>query len=182
MLCPDFSPFPVLETERVLLRRMTAADAGEIFFLRSNESVIRFIAREPAAHIGEAQDFIRKIDAAIDVNESVLWGIALKEFPAKLIGTICIWNLQKENFRAELGFVLDPQHWRKGYMKESILKVISYGFSTLQLHRVEARVLAGNTASSAILEATGFVKEGCLRDDCFFRGQFLDTLIYSRLQ
>ena len=111
-----------------------------------------------------------------------MWAITLKENPLKLIGTICYWRIQSENYRAELGYMLQQRYWRKGIMKEAILKVIEYGFETLQFHSIEARIHAGNKASAAVLESTGFVQEGYLKEEFFFREKFSDTIIYSRLQ
>jgi len=181
MLQPVFQPFPELTTERLLLRRVTMEDALAIFFLRSDETVLQFISREPAKTIQEAEEFIKRIDSEIDANEVILWAIALRDDPGKLIGTICYWQLQKENYRAEIGFVLHPHYWRKGIMKEAVLKVIEYGFSTLRLHSIEAHINSSNTASAAILESTGFVREAYLKENVFFGGKFLDTAIYSRL-
>jgi ribosomal-protein-alanine N-acetyltransferase len=182
MLQPQFSPFPELKTDRLLLRRLTKEDAPAVFFLRSDETVLKYICREPAESVEEAAAFIQRIDDAIDANESVMWAITLKENPGQTIGTICYWHLQPENFRAEIGFVLHPDHWKKGIMKETILQVLEYGFNVLQLHSIEARISPDNHASAASLEATGFVKEGYLKEDFFFRGEFLDTVLYSRLQ
>jgi [ribosomal protein S5]-alanine N-acetyltransferase len=182
MLQPNFTPFPELKTERLLLRRLTMDDKPEIFFLRSDERVLRFIGREPAVSIEEAVAFIQRISDAVDANESIMWAITLKDNPAKLIGNICYWQLQPENYRAEIGYSLHPDHWRKGIMKEAILKVLEYGFQVLKLHSIEARTSPDNIASAAVLEATGFVKEAHLKEEFFFGGKFLDTLIYSRLQ
>ena len=182
MLQPVFVPFPELKTDRLLLRRISQDDVPEIFFLRSNESVLQFIGKEPATTLKDAQDFIQMIDDGIKKNETIMWGIAIKENPAKLIGTICYWSMQKENYRAEIGYMLHPDHWRKGIMKEAILKIIEYGFRSMKLHSIEARIHADNAVSAAILEATGFVKEGCLKEEFCFGDKFLDTIIYSRLQ
>jgi [ribosomal protein S5]-alanine N-acetyltransferase len=182
MLQPNFTPFPELTTDRLLLRRLTMDDAPAIFFLRSNETVLKFIGREPAASIEEAIAFIQRINTAIDTNESILWGITLRDNPTEVIGTICYWRLQPENYRTEIGYALHPGHWRKGIMKEAIQKVLEYGFETMKLHSVEARTSGDNIASGAILEATGFIKEGHLKEEFFFRGEFSDSIIYSRLQ
>ena len=61
MLEFNFSPFPELRTERVFLRKLTKSDAEEILFLRSSEDVLRYIGREPAKSIKEAEEFIDKI-------------------------------------------------------------------------------------------------------------------------
>jgi len=182
MLAVNFTPFPVLQTERLLLRRFTTEDAPEMFFLRSDESIIQYLSKEAARSVKEAEDFIVTINTSIDNNESVLWAIVLKENPSKAIGNICYWQLSKEHYRAELGYVLAPAYWRKGIMKEALLKVIEYGFTGMGLHSIEARINPANMASAALLEATGFVREGYFKEDFFRRGKFEDTAVYSRLQ
>jgi ribosomal-protein-alanine N-acetyltransferase len=182
MLEFHFNPFPELTTERILLRRITIDDTPGIFFLRSNETVLLFIGKEPAASLKEAEEFIQRINNSIDANESIMWGITLRSNPAEVIGTICYWRLQPGNYRAEIGYALHPEHWRKGIMKEAIQKVLAYGFETMKLHSIEARISVENIASASILEATGFVKEAHLKEEFFFRGNFQDTIIYSQIE
>lgn len=182
MLQLNFTPFPQLETQRLLLRKLTMDDAAEIFFLRSDERVLQFIGREPAISLQEAENFIERISKAIETNESVLWAIALKDDPGRTIGTICYWQIQPENYRAEIGYVLHPDHWRKGFMQEAIEKVLEYGFEEMKLHSIEARISSDNTASAAVLDKTGFTKDAYFKEDFFFRGKFSDTIVYSCLQ
>src|SRR5690242_17392351 len=99
MLQLNFTPFPELSTDRLLLRRITVKDAPELFFLRSDPAVLQFISKEPAKTMQDIMDFLARIDNNIDTNEAILWGITLKEDPSKIIGTICYWNIQKENYR-----------------------------------------------------------------------------------
>jgi len=181
MLILNFHPFPELRTERLLLRRINKNDSAEIFFLRSDPDVLQYVGREPAQTIREVEDFISQINHGIDSNEAIMWGIALKNEPRQLIGTICFWQIRKEHYRAETGFVLHPLYWRKGIMKEALQKVVQYGFEKMKLHSIDANVAAGNMASSSLLESVGFVKEGYFREDYFFNGKFYDTIVYSRL-
>ena len=182
MLQLNFTPFPELKTERLLLRKLEKTDANEIFFLRSNEDVLRYLGKEPTATIKEAEEFIDKINKSVEENESILWGIAMQNDPSIIIGTICLWNFQKEHYRGEIGYILHPNHWRKGIMKEAIICVINYGFNVLKLHSIAAFLSPGNIGSSSVLESTGFVKEAHLKENFYFRGEFGDTLIYSRLK
>lgn len=179
MLNPEFTPFPVLETQRLVLRRITKDDLPELFYFRSDPVILQYLGKNPARDHEEVSRFIEGIDENIRNNEGILWGIVLKGAPANLIGTICYWNIQKENFRSEMGYVLDPRHWKKGYMKEAIMEALNYGFTKMGLHSVEARVSALNTASSAVLEATGFIKEAHFKEDFFYNGKFEDTAVYS---
>ena len=182
MLTINFTPFPELRTSRLLLRKLGQTDANEIFFLRSNEDVLRHLGKEPCATIQEAKEFITLINKNIDDNVSILWGIALQEEPSIIIGTICLWNIRPEHYRSEIGYVLHPDHWRKGIMKEAINCIVDYGFNVLNLHSIEALLSPANIGSSAALESTGFVKEAHLKESFYFKGEFNDTIIYSKLK
>jgi [ribosomal protein S5]-alanine N-acetyltransferase len=182
MLEINFNPFPELNTTRLLLRRLTDADVPALFTIRSDERVMRYIGREPAKEPGEIEKLIQQLNENIDKNEAILWGIAFKENPQQIIGTICLWNMEPHNYRSEIGYLLHPDHWGKGIMKEAVRVTIEYGFAALGLHSIEARTEAANKASSVLLEKTGFLKEGYLKENTYFRGKFSDTIIYSRLQ
>lgn len=182
MLNPDFSPFPEIKTARLLLRRMTIDDAAEILNLRSSEEVMQYIDRERAVTIKDAEIFLGRINASVDSNNGILWGITLKDDPEKLIGNIGFWRLIKEHYRAEVGYMLNPAFWKKGIMKEALQEVINFGFNSMNLHSIEANINPGNAASAALLESTGFIKEAYFKEDFFFNGAFHDTIIYSRLK
>ena len=175
----NFLPFPELRTERLLLRRLKISDAPILFFLRSDSRVMEFITRPAATSIKEVEDFINSINSFIDEGKSILWAICLLDKPEEIIGTACIWNIVPENYRAETGYVLHPDHWRKGIMKETLKKVMEYVFDVMKLHSIEARLDPANIASAAVLESTGFVKEGHFKEDIFYEGKFLDTAVYS---
>lgn len=181
MLEPNFTPFPELKTRRLLLRRITMDDAEVVFFLRSDEMVMKYIDKEPTSSMEDVKGFIQNINSNIDNNYAIMWGLAFHDDPAKMIGLICLWQIRREDYRAEVGFTLDPEHWRKGLMKEALEKVVQYGFTVLRLHSIEGQINPDNKASAAILESARFVKEGHYKEDHFFRGKFLDTAVYSLL-
>ncbi len=182
MLELNFSPFPEIQTQRLLLRRLTKDDAAEILFLRSNEDVMRYIDRPRASTIEDAYAFLEMIDTTINNNEGISWGIVLKDNPGKLVGNIGYWRMKKEHYRAEIGYMLHPAHWRKGIMREALITLIDFGFNVMKLHSIEANINADNDASARVLEATGFIKEAHFKEDFFFDGIFRDTIIYSRLK
>ena len=160
MITFNFTPFPVLETERLTLRNVSVNDADEIFELRSNPEVGRYIERSPHADKAETLAWIDNIILkGLAENRSIQWAITLKGEP-KLIGTACLWNLRPEAAEAELGYDLMPEHWGKGYMHEAIAAIIQYGFETLHLNLIDAYTLPENTASVKVLTRNGFVLTG----------------------
>lgn len=130
--------------------------------------------------IEEAQQMITTIHLSEEKNEAITWGISLKDQP-KLIGTIGFWRIIKEHYRAEIGYLLHPDHWRKGLVQEALPAVLAYGFDVMQLHSVEANVNPNNKPSIAFLEKNGFVREAHYKENYFYNGQFFDSYIYSML-
>jgi len=180
MMQLNFNPFPILTTERLVLRRMDVADAPEMFFLRSDAGMLEYIDREPAKSVDEVVAFIEMVDNGIIANEAINWAITHKD-STRLIGNICIWNVQKEHCRAELGYVLHPDWQGKGIMAEAMQAVLHYAFNTMKLHSAEANVMPANIASVRVLERHGFVREAYFRENYCFRGQFTDSAVYSLL-
>ena len=160
---------------------MTAADAEELFLLRSDPRVMEFVGREPAKTVQEVLDLVELINKNIDANETVMWAIALKNEPSRMIGNITLWQIDKDHYRAEIGYMLHPDSWGKGIMKEAISNVVNYGFDTMKLHSIGAKVEPGNKRSTGLLESIGFEKEAHFKEDFYFRGKFYDTLVYSLL-
>ena len=182
MLEISFTPFPLLTTERLLLRQMVDADASQVLRLRSNEISMQFLDKPRMLSLTEAELLIRKINADVSANEGITWAIALKEDPATLIGTIGYWRIIKEHYRAEIGYMLHPGYWKKGIMKEALASVIEAGFNLLKLHTIEAQINPENIASAQILTGAGFIKEAHFKENYFFNNAFSDTAVYTRFK
>ena len=181
MLEPNFSPFPEIITERLLLSSIEKDDAPELLLLRSSEKVMEYIDKERTKTLEETAALIKRITDDVINNEGITWKISIKENPEKLIGTIGFWRIIKPHYRAEVGYMLHPDFWKTGLMKEALRAVIDFGFNTIHLHSIEAHINPGNAASAGLLEKLNFVREAYFKEDYFFRGKFLDSAIYSLL-
>jgi ribosomal-protein-alanine N-acetyltransferase len=150
------------------LRKIAREDAHEIFFLRSDKRVLQFIDRDPARSVDEAVQRINIIDEAVINNESIAWAISSKNEPG-LIGTIAFWNIKKEHYRAEMGYVLHPLFQGKGLMHEAMTVVLDYGSRVMNLHSVEANVNPDNLASIKLLIKNNFVREAYHKENYYFQ-------------
>ncbi|WP_367753319.1 GNAT family N-acetyltransferase [Flavobacterium sp. WC2421] len=180
MLTINFNPFPNLETERLILRRVVKSDVKEIFYLRSDKEIMKYIPRPLAKTNEDALEHIATIDATIDKNEGINWAITLKN-SSKLIGIIGHYRIQPQNYRAEVGYILHPDHHGKGFIPEALKKILEYGFNEMKLHTIEAVIDPNNAASEKVLLKSGFKKEAHFIENQFYEGRFLDTVIYSLL-
>jgi len=99
-----------------------------------------------------------------------------------LIGICTLFSLNEESRKAELGYGLLGSAFGKGYMHEALVSLLEYGFSTLNLNRVQAEIDPENTSSAKSLERIGFTKEGVLRENCIAKGVISDSALYGLLQ
>jgi ribosomal-protein-alanine N-acetyltransferase len=153
----NFEPFPVLKTERLTLRQLVGGDENEIFALRSNDNVNKYLDRKPSKSIDDAKRFIKTINENIQRNDSIYWAITLNG-TNKLIGTICLFNFSDDNLKAEIGYELLPDFLGKGIMQEATSKVIDFGVQHLGLHSIEAYTHSENQSSTRLLEKFNFKK------------------------
>lgn len=180
MLLVNFNPFPELTTERLQLRQMQREDENDFFELRSNPEIMRFIPRPIARTVADAAQLILNINNGIRQNEHITWGIALKSAP-KIIGTIGYVRMAKQNYRAEVGYLLHSDYRGQGLMQEALQAVIEYGFQVMKLHSIEGVIDPANTPSARVLEQAGFTKEAHFRENQFYNNSFHDTVHYSLL-
>ena len=153
----NFTPFPVLKTDRLILRQLVSSDDNEIFALRSDNNVNKYLDRGPSKSIDDAKTFIQTISENIQKNDSIYWAIALNSTD-KLIGTICLFHFSEDNLKAEIGYELLPDFQGKGIMQEATSKVIDFGFRHIGLTSIEAHTHSENQSSTRLLEKLNFNK------------------------
>lgn len=159
-----------LKTDRLILRPIQISDVDEIFFLRSDSRILKYLDIPPAKSSIDVLKFIEKIKTGTGNKECYYWGITIKP-KENLVGTICLWNISDDKKTADIGYVLHPDFQGKGFMQEAISEVINTGFEVLNLTTIDADVDPENLKSIALLEKKGFTFK-----------KFDKTVIYSLLK
>ena len=174
--------FPELETPRLILKKIEIQHATELLAFWGDDSVTKYTDFDSFTSLATLEEFIPRIQARFDNQNGIRWGIFLKE-NMTLIGTCGFntWVIQRGN-KAEIGYDLHPNYWRQGIMHEAVFEMLKYGFDIMQLHRIVADVNPNNIGSQKLLEKLNFTKEGCLREDGYWKGQYWTTLIYGLLE
>jgi ribosomal-protein-alanine N-acetyltransferase len=181
MLELSFTTFPELTTQRLLLRQQTVADKHDLFYLRSHPDIMHFIPRPLHQNLDDTVQFIDMLNTGIANRDLIHWVITLREQPQRVIGCIGYVRMKKEHYRSEVGYLLHDGYRGQGIMQEALQAVLHYGFEIMGLHSAEAVIDPNNTASAAVLERGGFVREAYFREDFLYNGVFHDTAIYSLL-
>ncbi|HEV3394946.1 MAG TPA: GNAT family protein [Xanthobacteraceae bacterium] len=100
-----------------------------------------------------------------------------------LVGGLTLANLRRGVAQAgSLGYWIGAPYAGRGYMSAAVTALIPYAFATLRLHRLEAACIPTNAASIALLERTGFAREGYAREYLCINGLWQDHLLYARLK
>ncbi|HWB64619.1 MAG TPA: GNAT family N-acetyltransferase [Chitinophagales bacterium] len=152
----NLTPFPELETERLLLRPLLITDVEAMFRLRSNPRVNRYVNRPATPTMDDAIKTIERLNKNVAENKGPFWAVELKTQPG-LIGTICLWNFTHNNTVCELGYEMHPDFFGRGLMAEGTARVIDYGFNVLMLEMIEAVVHKENERSIKLLQKHGFI-------------------------
>ncbi|MBK8339468.1 MAG: GNAT family N-acetyltransferase [Flavobacteriales bacterium] len=181
MLTIDLPIFPILTTERLVLRELRPSDVERVFAMRSDPLVMEHVPRPMATKVEDASALIDLINSMVAAKDAVQWAITLKGDDT-FVGLIGFWRIVKEHHFAELGYMLARDHWGKGYISEAIGTVLPFGFEALGFHRVEAITRPENVASIRALEKNGFVREAHFKENIFWNGAFHDSLHFGRLE
>lgn len=153
----------ILETERLLLTDYQIENLDDFFKLKSCDEVWKYSTFVPIKEKEQAKMLLENlIDAGI--KENYVFRALYKKSTKEFIGEAGIIGYTPHADRCVIGYNLLPQYWNQGYATEITKHLVKYSFESLDAERIEALVLQTNTASCRVLEKSGFLLEGVLRN------------------
>ena len=176
-----FNVFPVLETERLVFRKIEPRDVEAVLKIYGDPKAAEYDWFSPIETEEQAMKFIVHFNKEFEEQEEITWGIARKEDGA-LIGTCCLGDFEEDARRSEIGYVLMRNEWNKGYATEAVKALVTFGFETMNLNRIEAFVTPGNDASIRVLKKVDFLQEGIVRERDLIKGKLEDGVILAILR
>lgn len=175
-----FINFPTLETERFLLRQFVKGDINNVHKALSNPEIIKYygVSYETLEETKERMKFFADLEKK---GTGIWWAICSLDNKV-FYGAGGINSLQREHKKAEIGFWLLTEFWRKGIMTEVLPVICKYGFEKLELHRLEGIVESGNLKCKNAMKKLNFNYEGTMRDCEIKNGMFISLDIFARLK
>lgn len=173
-----FKPFPTLETERLILRKLNKHDAEDLYEYCKSYKSARYSKWEPHESVAVTKSFINYSLNRAKRGEYFTWGIELKS-TGKLIGTCSYTNVDGDYKIAEIGYGLTESYHGNGYASEAVGKILEYGFCTIGFIRMYAQVVKENIPSINLLETVGFECEGLLKNGVYLKGNPQDLFIFG---
>lgn len=176
-----FAQLPQLETERLLLRKLTLADANDVFAYARDPEIAKYVPWESHKSLGDTYTFLNTVVTDYENARVNNWALVYKP-ENRVVGTAGYlwWKPQRRS--AEIGYTLARRLWGQGLMTEAVKEIINFGFNNMNLNRIEAQCLDENRASALVMERCGMKLEGLLRDYRWFKGVPGNFRMYSVLR
>ena len=168
---------PRLETERLILRQRTADDVKDMFAYAGLPEVCYPAGFPPVDSLEAERDYFENLEKK-ELPSG--YGITVKG-DDRVIGS-CDFNHRHEDDVFEIGYLLHPDYWGKGYVPEAVSALIEVAFTILKLHKVEIRCFDYNKQSQRVAEKLGFTLEAHIRDRKDAQGNRCAELAYGLLR
>jgi len=169
---------PTMETDRLILRKISLADEEEIFSYASIPEVSKYVSWECHETIEDTREFINLTLERYSKDEAGEWALVLKN-TNRIIGIAGFVQYRKEHKSIEVGYVLARDYWRQGFAAEAVQRLIRFAFTEMSLNRVEAVHFPDNEASGRVMQKVGMTYEGLMREKVFIKGHFQDLKQYA---
>lgn len=158
----------LIETQRLILRKLKIEDAERMFLLDSNPEVMKFVGQPVLTKPEQTQEVIKVIQKQYEENG--IGRFAVIEKSTNLLIGWCGLKLLKEEINGftnihDLGYRFLPEYWGKGFAKEAGQACIQYAFNEMHLENLYAYADIQNHASHAVLLKLGFTQKNIFEDE-----------------
>jgi len=161
-----------IETERLVLRKTLPYDFDDFSKYYGDAEVAQWLLGHNADDAAIAAAF------SFNLGLDTCFSVVLK-CTERVIGNVHFVNVT-ENYLAEIGYVLCPEHWGRGLMTEAVLAAVDYAFNKCGFMRLRAITEAHNDASAKVLRRCGFMHEATIYEAAY-GGRVADVCYYSRI-
>ncbi|WP_229502030.1 GNAT family N-acetyltransferase [Massilia cellulosiltytica] len=135
---PTLSPIELF-TPRLKLRWMDERDVDAHYAVFADPEVARYWSSGPWTSLDQSREHIAATQAAYADGSGMRLGVELID-TGELIGNVSLHRFVDTSRRCEMGYALARAHWGGGYVSEALRALLAYGFTTLDLNRIEADV------------------------------------------
>lgn len=175
----DDDVFP-LRTARLTLRTHAESDLDALLDYYSRPDVTRYLLTHPwTRESGRAALAERLGRTGLDSAARAL--AVVVEHEGRVVGDVVLWATDPTGTKGEIGWAIHPDVAGRGLATEAAAAVLELGFARYGMHRIVAQLDVRNTASAAVCARLGMRREATLRQDCWSKGEWTDSLVYAAL-
>jgi len=177
--------FPILETKRLRLDKLSNDDSSNIFELFSDNSVVEYYDLDAFTDLLQANNLIELFNSRFENGSGIRWAIRLKKCNT-FIGTCGFSTWSPKMKTTVIGYDLLPKYWRMGFTSEAVHRIVNAAFSGElpcgELNRIQGDTVTGNLASESLLLNVGFKEEGIRRQSGYWKNQFHDLKCFGLIK
>ena len=173
--------FPVLETDRLVLRQLSVRDKNDMFEYAHKPEITEYLLWYEHESVAFTAKYLKYLQSQYRRGEYFDWALVNKA-QNKMIGTCGFVSFDTSNNSAEIGYVISDAYWGRGYATEAVRRVIEYGFEELGLNRIVARHIVGNDRSGRVMQKCGMQFEGIQRRAMYIKEKYRDIAQYAVLR
>ena len=166
-----FTRIPTLETDRLIMRKILPSDCSDVYDYSYRPETSRYLLWSPHANLRYTKKYLSYVQTAYKNENFYDFALVDKE-SGKMIGTCGFTSFDLQNNAAEIGYVLHPEFWGKGLAREAVMRLMKFGFAELRLHRLSAKIMAGNSASKRVAEKCGMRHEATYMEGMLIKGRY----------
>ena len=171
-----------INTERLVLRKFEISDVESVFKNWASDPEVQLNYGEPVySTTGEVKALLEKYISGYERANYYRWAV-VEEQSGECIGQIAFFLVDTRNEFAEIEYCIATEYQNKGYMTEAVNALLKFGFTVMDLHRIQISAKDFNVPSRRVIEKCGFTYEGTLRGFFYYDGNYIDRLYYSMLK
>ena len=170
---------PPLETERLILRKISKSDLEDVYEYAKNPSVSKYLLWAPHPNREHTKKYLEIVEKLYLKAKFYDFAIVVRE-NSKMIGTVGFTSINIEDNSAEIGYVLNEHYWKKGYAREAVSRIIKYAKEVLHLDTLYAKFILENDQSKKLLLSLGFTEAPELAHTLYIKGEMRDISVFSR--
>lgn len=168
-------------TDRLLLRNYCEGDLENLHRLKSDPLVWKYSSNNSTNDVDDTRIILENLIKKYSEGLNDFQALFLKNSD-EYIGEAGILSLNKKSQRAVIGYNLIPKFWGRGYATEITAALVKCLFEQLNVERVEALVIEENIASRKVLEKSGFLAEGLLRNFAYIDNNYCNVYYYGMIR
>lgn len=172
--------FPIIKTERLLLRQFAESDLEHVYKGLSDPEIIKYygVSYQTLDDTKEQMKYFADLE---NEGKGIWWAVCSSDNKT-FYGAGGLNSLSQEHKKAEIGFWLLKEFWGQGIMKEAMPLICRHGFDNLELHRIEGFVETDNLNCKKTMKKLDFNLEGTMKDCEIKNGKFISLHLYAKLK
>ena len=170
---------PAVETKRLILRELSEDDFEDIYEIKSDHKVVKYLTWGPNSREQALQSLRKQIALQNEENRQMYVLAVEMKSTKKVIGNALFMG--RDYKTAEIGYFINSQYWTQGYGVEIVKGLLDLGFNTMEVHRIYAVCDVENAGSVILLTKMGFRQEGHFIKNLKVKGQWRDNYLFAML-